>query len=202
MSLNGPAAARLYDDHVDMVYGYVARRLGPEASSDVVAAVFEQALATYDRFVDSKSSQRGWLLGLATNAIRLRWPIERQRLQSWAALARPQSPGATGDPLLASNADNTPDPDIVAAMSAVAELDPLDRDILLLVGWERCEPGVVADALDISTNDVRTGLRRARKNLKRIAAAQRQHAGFEASPGAENDENDESGDNDEPEPTA
>lgn len=176
MSLNGPAAARLYDDHVDMVYGYVARRLGPDASTDVIATVFEQALNTYDRFVDSKVSQRGWLLGLATNAIRQRWPIERQRLQSWAALSRPVTSIATGDPLLASSSEATADPDVVAAMSALAEIDPLDRDILLLVGWERCEPGVVADALDISTNEVRTGLRRARKNLKRIAAAQRQHA--------------------------
>lgn len=176
MSLNGPAAARLYDDHVDMVYGYIARRLGPDASTDVVATVFEQALDTYDRFVDSKMSQRGWLLGLATNAIRLRWPTERERLQSWAAVSQPVTSGSTRDPLLSANSATTTDPGVVAAMSAIAELDPLDRDILLLVGWERCEPGVVADALDISTNEVRTGLRRARKNLKRIAAAQRQHA--------------------------
>ena len=132
-----------------MIYGYVARRLGPEVSTEVIATVFEQALTTYDRFVDSKVSQRGWLLGLATNAIRQRWPIERQRLQSWAALSLPVVPSATGDPLLASSAKAGTDPTVVAAMSALAEIDPLDRDILLLVAWERCEPGVVADALDI-----------------------------------------------------
>lgn len=174
VSLSGPSAARLYDDHVDMVYGYVARRLGPDPAVEVVAQVFEQALATSDDFADSTSSTQGRLLGLATNAIRLRWPIERDRLQSWHAVAPiTDSVPTTGDPLLSPPTENTNDPGVDAAMAAVAELDPLDRDLLLLVAWERCEPRIVADALDLSTHDVRSGLRRARKNLKRLASAQR-----------------------------
>lgn len=190
--MNGPAAARLYDDHVDMIYGYVARRLGPESATEVVATVFEQALQTYDRFVDAKVSQRGWLFGLATNAIRLRWPIERQRLKAWHHVGARTSTVTSGDPLLSRASGTAPDNDVVEAMSALAELDPLDRDILLLVAWERCEPGIVADALDISTNDVRTGLRRARKNLKQIAAARRSHVDGELDTGQATGQDDES----------
>ena len=52
-------------------------------------------------------------------------------------------------------------------MLAVAELDPEDRDIILLSLWESCPQSSIAEALELSVSSVRSALGRIRRELKR-----------------------------------
>jgi RNA polymerase sigma-70 factor (ECF subfamily) len=90
--------ARLYDDHVDAVYAYLARRVGADVALDVLADVFEAAFAQLDRFDPARGSERAWLFGIATNLLRRHWRTEQRRLLAWRrASVREIVPG---DPLL------------------------------------------------------------------------------------------------------
>lgn len=170
--MSGPVAARLYDDHVDAIYGYVARRLGPELAVEVVADVFEQALRTHERRA-AKVSDRGWLLALATALLRRHGATECRRLENWTADHAPAGSTAK-DPLLpAADAATS---EIAMAMHAAARLDPLDRDLLFLAAWEHCSTTEAAEATGLTPAAVRTRMNALRKELKRLAIAERNRA--------------------------
>ena len=168
MNLTGPAAARLYDEHVDAIYAYVARRIGPELAVDVVGDVFEQALRKHGEHIESKSNERGRLLALATAYLRRHAEVERARLMHWGgdhAIAPARA--AANDPLLSVWSDEATTSRTSSMMAAVAELEPADRDLLLLVAWEQCTTDVAAEAVGIPPGTVKTRLSGIRKELKR-----------------------------------
>ncbi|NND75792.1 MAG: RNA polymerase subunit sigma-70 [Ilumatobacter sp.] len=165
MTLTGPAAARLYDDHVDAIYGYIARRIGPDLAVDVVGDVFEQALKAHERR-PAKGTDRGWLMAIATALLRRHGTTECARLETWSTESADALHGAT-DPLLANPASGRP---TATAMAAAAELDPVDRDLLFLTAWEHCSPGEAGEATGLAAAVVRSRLGNIRKELKRLVA--------------------------------
>ncbi len=156
-------AARLFDEHVDAVYGYVGRRLGREAAADVVGDVFEIAVAQIDRYDSARGSERAWLFGIATNLIRRHWRTEHRRLRATERVA--SRPVVPGDALLdvAERVDASTDAGRV--MVAVADLAPDDRDLLLLIAWEDTPYKVCAEILGIPIGTVRSRLHRIRREL-------------------------------------
>jgi RNA polymerase sigma-70 factor (ECF subfamily) len=160
-------AARLFDEHVDAVYGYVARRLGPETAADLVGDVFEIALAQPDRYDAARGTERAWLFGIATNLIRRHWRTEQRRLRAWyRAGNRPTIPG---DPLLDVAERIDASADAVRVMAAVGDLSQEDRDLLLLVAWEDTPYKVCAEILGIPIGTVRSRLHRIRRELQAAA---------------------------------
>ena len=156
-------AARLFDEHVDAVYGYVARRLGRESAADVVGDVFEVALDQSDRYDASRGSERAWLFGIATNLMRRHWRTEQRKLRAThRAAMRPTVPG---DALLevAERLDAVSRAERV--MAAVEALEPDDRDLLLLVAWEETPYKVCAEIFGIPIGTVRSRLNRIRREL-------------------------------------
>lgn len=159
--------ARLFDEHVDVVYRYVARRLGPDLAADVVGDVFEIAVAQADRYDPERGSERAWLFGIATNLVRRHWRTEQRRLRATRRVAgRSVVPG---DPLLdvVDRLDASNDAERVLA--AVAELSPDDRDLLLLVAWEEASYRDCADVLGVPVGTVRSRLHRIRRDLQAAA---------------------------------
>jgi RNA polymerase sigma-70 factor (ECF subfamily) len=156
-------AARLFDEHVDAVYGYVARRLGPEIAADVVADVFEVALAHADRYDADRGSERAWLFGIATNLIRRHWRSEQRRLRAWHRAG--SRPAIVGDPLLDVAGRIDASAEVERIMAAVGDLSPEDRDLLLLVAWESASYKVCAEVLGIPVGTVRSRLHRIRREL-------------------------------------
>jgi RNA polymerase sigma-70 factor, ECF subfamily len=63
--------ARLYEDHVWRVYGFLAYRLGGdrETTEDLTQLTFERALRAWPRFDPQRSSESTWLLAIAGNAL-------------------------------------------------------------------------------------------------------------------------------------
>src|SRR5216110_2279162 len=62
--------ADLYENYFELVYGYVARRVGDRAATeDLTAEVFHQALASLPRFKWTGAPFAAWLFRIASNMI-------------------------------------------------------------------------------------------------------------------------------------
>ncbi|WP_162142104.1 RNA polymerase sigma factor [Ilumatobacter coccineus] len=183
--MTGPAAARLYDDHVDAVHAMVTRRVGKALGAKVTSEVFEQAVRTWDRFDPESGTERLFLLGTATVILRGHADAERQHLLRLRPVDR--TGGIARDPLITVrgpdgeridtaevDVDDLPDDEIALTMRAVTELAPDDRDILLLSLWEGCQHAAVAEALDLAVGTVRSSLGRIRRDLKKAVTASKQ----------------------------
>jgi RNA polymerase sigma-70 factor (ECF subfamily) len=71
--------ARVYDEHVWRVYGFLAYRVGDrELAEDLTQATFERALRAWSRFDPRRASEQTWLLTIARNLLidqhRRDWP--------------------------------------------------------------------------------------------------------------------------------
>src|SRR6202043_3243263 len=62
--------ARVYDDHLWRVYGFLAYRLADrDSAEDLTQATFERALRAWSRFDPRRGSERTWLPAIAHNVI-------------------------------------------------------------------------------------------------------------------------------------
>ncbi|MDC3331919.1 hypothetical protein OAV42_00305 [Ilumatobacter sp.] len=173
MSLNGPAAARLYDEHVDAIYAYAARRVGPQAGVEVVENVFEHALRQDAQRPAHTGTDLGWLLAMATAFLRRHSETECRRLRDWQPPTRSTSrviPRVT-DPLLAETVEDGGTVTTARVMAAAAELEPTERDLLFLIAWEGCSSSLAAVATGIPQSEVRSRLNAIRKEIRRCVAA-------------------------------
>jgi DNA-directed RNA polymerase specialized sigma24 family protein len=175
VSLNGPAAARLYDEHVDAVYTYAARRVGPDAAVSVVEEVFEHALRKNAERPAHTASDLGWLLAMATAFLRRHSEVECRRLQAWEPVQRNTSRAVprVSDPLLSNDAEDPTVTMTTQVMAAIAELEPVERDVLFLVAWEGCSSALTATATGLPQNEIRPTLTRIRKEIRQTVAARR-----------------------------
>ncbi len=170
MSLNGPAAARLYDEHVDAIYSYAARRVGPDAAVNVVEEVFEHALRKNAERPAHTASDLGWLLAMATAFLRRHSEVECRRLQAWEPVQRATSQAI---PRLSNDAEDPAVTMTTQVMAAIAELEPVERDVLFLVAWEGCSSALTATATGLPQNEIRQTLTRIRKEIRQTVAARR-----------------------------
>ena len=191
MPLTGAAAARLYDDHVEAVHALIARRVGAGPAPAITGEAFELALRTWDRFDTERGTERLFLYGAATKALRGHLDTEREHLRSLRiktddytadvldplVSGRPTAQarvveheanadirGAAGAPPAEQAGAQVPPEALL--MRAVADLDAEDRDILLLSLWESCPQSSIAEALELSVGTVRSALGRIRRELK------------------------------------
>lgn len=161
--------ARIYDEHVDAVFGYVARRLGADVARDVIADVFEVAATRLDQYDESRGSHRAWLFGIATNLIRHHWRTEQRRLRAWSRVGGREV--ALGDPLIDVDVRLDAANDAALVMAAIGELEAEDRDLLLLIVWENCSYSECGEILAIPIGTVRSRLHRVRRQLRAAAEA-------------------------------
>ncbi len=121
------AFGSLYDRYVDAVYRYVYYRVGNEAEAeDVTSDVFFKALRAMPRY-QPRQPFLAWLYRIARNSV-----IDRARR------LRPQI--SFEDALAHAGADRIVDPDValerlsdsVALRSAIAQLTPLQQDVIIL----------------------------------------------------------------------
>lgn len=159
----------------------VTRRVGPAFGTKVTAEVFEQAVRSWDRFDSERGKERLFLLGTATVVLRRHADEERRHLLRLRPHERlggvSRDPlvtvrGPDGEPVDTSPEDPPlPNDEITHTMSALVDLAPDDRDILLLSLWEGCQHAAVAEALDLPVGTVRSSLTRIRRELKKSVAA-------------------------------
>ena len=144
----------VFDRHFMSVLRYLRGRVGDDLADDLAGDVFERAYAGRERYVASSGSALPWLLGIATNVIRMSARSERRRIAALGRLARER--------VSAGELPDAPDPRIV---SAIAALSPEHRDVLLLHCLADLTHQQIAIALDLAPGTARSYLSRARAAL-------------------------------------
>lgn len=145
--------------HIDMVYGYVARRLGGADAEEVTNDVFLTAYRRADRFRSDADSARPWLLGIAANLIRNR---RKHEARHWRHLA------ATGVDLLDVAAPQRDLDGLEPRLAAsLARMRPRHREVLFLSAVAGLTVPEIAEALGASEGTVKSWLHRARTRAAR-----------------------------------
>ena len=155
--------AAIFERYFGQIHQYLARRVGDKAADDLAAEVFVAAFAHRQRYDLARDCARPWLYGIATNLIGTH---RRQEQRLYRALARTSARDASP-----SEEDRVTDRVSAAAAgpalaAALAELDPGDRDVLLLVALAGLDYQEVAQALGIPYGTVCSRLNRARRRLR------------------------------------
>jgi len=167
---------KMYRDHSGDLFAYLARRVGRQRAEDLLADTFRSAIESYATFESGPGNERGWLFGIATNLVRRHWRDEQQRLRTLKRSDLASRMGA--DPLVGvdDGTANRVDAETHAALllAAVSELDPEDRDLLILSGWEHMNSRQIGDVLHIEPGTVRTRLHRIRQQLRSTLEAKTQ----------------------------
>jgi RNA polymerase sigma-70 factor, ECF subfamily len=160
--------ARVYEEHVWRVYGFLAYRLRDrDAAEDLTQLTFERALRAWPRFDPRRASESTWLLAIARNLLidhhrrdrsGQHQPIDEQLLP---AVAGPQERVGTSAELI----------------EALAQLSERDREVLALrFGGDLTGPEIAA-LLDLSLANVQQILSR---SLRRLRDLLETHAGARA----------------------
>ena len=158
------AFGTLFDRHANTVHGYLARRLEPGVAEDLVSEVFIRALeARYRTRPHESGSVRPWLLGIARNLVLKHRTRSRPRLRVADPSERVDWQGV--DDRLDAQAMTTP------LQLALDGLTDIEREVLLLVGWEQLSIGEAADVLGIKPGAARVRLHRARAHAAAALAA-------------------------------
>ena len=119
--------AAMYDDHVDLVFAYLARRVGAQLARDLTGEVFRIGLERISSFDPTLGSARSWLLGIATNEVRHHWRSEQRRLRALALVGRRDA--ADGDPLGGVDDHLDAMSRLDRVIDAIERLSPEDRDL-------------------------------------------------------------------------
>lgn len=158
----------LYEDEVDGLYAFFARRVSRSVAEELTAETFAAAFASLDHHDPALGSRPAWLMGIALNVLRRHYRSERRRLGAvgrlWGHGARPadDDPGLDEDAVLGR---------IVASADwrgVVEELDGLpsiDRDTLLLYAVGNLSYAEIATLLAVPVGTVRSRINRARSRL-------------------------------------
>lgn len=146
MARDARAFEELYEEHEPALFRYLARRLGPTKAEDAVAAAFAAAWHAYPD-LDGRVAVRTWLLGLAVEHLR------RCRQDELAYL----------------DGAHTDRPSAVA--TALAELDPIDRDMLTLRVWADLSDEGIAAVTCVPVEAVQRRVRAAHDHVRRRVTA-------------------------------
>lgn len=144
----------LFERHFAPVLRYLRRRVGDDLADDLAGEVFVQAFAARARYEPLTDSALPWLLGIATNLIRMHWRAEERRLSALTRLAT-----------LPHAAAELREPNDARIVAAIAGLPREQRDVLLLHCWADLSHEEIAHALGLAEGTSRSYLARARATL-------------------------------------
>jgi RNA polymerase sigma factor (sigma-70 family) len=147
--------------------GYVYRRLGSSAADEVAAETFAVAYRRWGD-VDPARPVRPWLYGIAANLLRHHWRKERRMLRAYARSGLDPISEQDEDESV-ERADAKAKGPVLAA--ALAELRPVEREILLLHAWADLTDTEIAEALSLPVGTVKSRLHRTRERMRNRLAA-------------------------------
>jgi RNA polymerase sigma factor (sigma-70 family) len=145
------------------VYRFIVRRVGTALAEDLAAETFAMAYRRRASFEPGRGSLRSWLYGIAANQVRNHWRAEQHLLALDARLV-PETDVADGS--------DAADQRVIAALlaprlaAALAQINPDQREVLLLHAWAELSHDEIAAALGIAPGTVRSRLSRARTALR------------------------------------
>jgi RNA polymerase sigma-70 factor (ECF subfamily) len=160
--------ARVYDEHVWRVYGFLAYRLGDrDTAEDLTQATFERALRAWSRFDPRRASESTWLLAIARNLLIDHYRRDRSNITE--PIQEHLAPAVPG-----------PEEHLTASaeiVSALGRLSERDREIVALrFGGDMTGPEI-AQLLNLTLANVQQILSRSLRKLRRLL----EEAGYESS---------------------
>ena len=163
-SLDEPARfGEIFDRHADAIFRYLARRIGPDDASDLLADVFLAAFEARFRYDSDFSMALPWLYGITTNLLRKYFRRRAGELRMRDRLVAESQP----DDYVETMEDLVDARLRVRAMAELLdELPPGERDVLLLHAWEALTYKEIANALNVPIGTVRSRLNRTRRRLR------------------------------------
>ena len=149
----------IFDRHGRAIHSYVVRRAGSQVADDLISDIWLQSFRSRERYNRGCADARPWLYGIAKNVLRAHWRVHHGA--ETAALEPPPHD-------VWADVDDRIDAGDRAAMvkRALGELEPDDREVLLLVAWEELTPTQAASVLGIPAGTARWRLHRARAHLR------------------------------------
>jgi RNA polymerase sigma factor (sigma-70 family) len=153
------AFADIVRRHSSAVHGYLARRAGRQIADELLGEVWLRAFRSRHTYNTQFLDARPWLYGIARNTLRAHWRLDRLDGTGEAELI--EDPWPDADARLDAREQGP------ALRDALIALDADDREVLLLVAWERLTPAEVAVSLGMPSGTVRWRLHRARKQLQK-----------------------------------
>ena len=171
-SVGDPACfSVIFERHFDVLYGYLARRVGHDLAQDLTSEVFAVAFRRRAVFDADQLSARPWLFGMASNLLRNHARAERRQLRAF---------GRTGvDPVMPdaeAEADQRLDAERAgpAIARALLRLRSEDMEVLLLFAWGSLSYDEIAQTLRLPIGTVRSRLARARRQLRELLGSEGQ----------------------------
>lgn len=154
----------IYERHARRLWGYVARRLGPDAADDIVSESFLIAFRRRGDYDLTRADAGPWLFGIAVRLVGNHW---RSEIRMQRAFAR-----SGFEPLVTEALDERVADAVTAKAqgprlaTALATLSERDREPLLLRTWGGMSCKEIGDVLDIPVGTVRSRVHRARRTLR------------------------------------
>jgi len=146
--------------HAAAVSAYLVRRTDRAAAEDLLAEVWVAAFSARSSCDQALPDACPWLLGIARNVLRRYWRMQpgAQASSDLEELAAPVDPWPAVDEWIDSAA---------VVRRTLACLPAAEREVLLLVVWERLSVAEAARALGIPAGTARRRLHQARLVLRR-----------------------------------
>ncbi len=150
-----PAYITLFERHRAALYGYALRMTRqPEVADDVFQETFLRVHRARATWAAHHGSFKSWLFRICTNTLR-----DRARLNA----RRPEVLGDTWEPYVhPGHADR------LSLERALAQLPEHLRDAFLLAAMQGMDHNEIAEALDISPDNARARVSRARGRLREL----------------------------------
>lgn len=159
--IRSAAFAEIFDRHYDSIRDYLARRLPPALADEAAAETFLIAFDRRSAYRFEYPSARPWLFGIATNLVGRHRRDERRRMAAYQRVAATAPADASEDIVARADASMMRR----ALATAIAGLEPSDRDALLLQALAEFTYPEIALALDVPVGTVKSRLHRAREQL-------------------------------------
>jgi RNA polymerase sigma-70 factor (ECF subfamily) len=149
--------ARVYDEHVWPIYGFLAYRVGDHhVAEDLTQATFERALRHWSHFDRRRSSERTWLLSIARNLSIDHHRQGRRRLsEEFDELQAPTVPGP--EERVGTAAELT---------DALGSLSERDREVVALRYGADLTGPEIASVLGLTLANVQQILSRSLRKLR------------------------------------
>ena len=160
----------MYRRHFRHVLAYCGRRLPSSEAADAASDTF---LVAWRRFADMPDGEgeRPWLYGVAHKVVsnHRRSAGRRGRLTERVKDTRRDTVTDTAVQIVRAEGDRE-------VLEAIARLDQIDQEVILLSLWEELPSPQVATALGISEASVRKRKSRARRRLQRLLQPREENA--------------------------
>ena len=163
--------ARVYEEHVWRVYGFLAYRLGDrEGVEDLTQATFERALRAWSRYDPARSSVATWLLRIATNLL-----VDHHRRRAQREI--PGDADVSAVTVAGPEERFTGSPELLEALTKLSERE---REVIALRYGGDLTGAQVAEVLGLSVANVQQINSRALRRLREALPARSGDLALEA----------------------